>query len=446
MKYIKAFNNRNDLEIYKKSKLTTPHVFLNKQNLRDLDYLEKYDRLEYISSTSTGGQYIDLGYKLLENTDDIRIDIKFNIFDHGKDGLQQSTLIAAQPESGAYPGFTMRINANDINSSTNVVTLNTKWLCSKDWSSYIENGKTRYGCIYFNPKRLNGDPAMGGGTFTYINRIYEYSIVLDQIPDSQINDFNCHLFCALDSSNQPFRYIAADLYYLKFTKGNTVIRNLVPVRRKSDNVVGLYDIENNHFYVSQGDEPFVAGPILEYNKIYNISYLESTGTQWIDTLIHPTTGYGFELYGGFTHFANNEFFGGGNNFNNGLGICTQYTGSYGIIVGTTEVCQISAEDNVMHLFKVNSDGTVYVDNEYKGQSTTQMPDGNYTMNIFKHSSTNVPLFAKIYYCKIFDNNDNLVFDGIPVRKNGIGYMFDRVTNTLFENKGTENFILGRDIL
>ena len=79
MKYIKAFNNRNDLEIYKKSKLTTPHIFLNKQNLRDLDYLEEYEQLEYISSTATGGQYINLGCKLMENTDDIHIDIKFKI-------------------------------------------------------------------------------------------------------------------------------------------------------------------------------------------------------------------------------------------------------------------------------------------------------------------------------------------------------------------------------
>ena len=106
------------------------------------------------------------------------------------------------------------------------------------------------------------------------------------------------------------------------------------------------------------------------------------------------------------------------------------------------MCQISAGNNVMHLFKVNSDGTVYVDNEYKGQSTTQMPDGDYTMNIFRHSSNKVPLSTKIYYCKIFDNNDNLVFDGVPVRKNGIGYMYDKVTKRLFGNNGTGNFILG----
>lgn len=264
MKYIKAFNNRNDLEIYKKSKFTAPHVFLNKQNLQDLDYLEKYDQLEYISSTSTGGQYINLGCKLLENTDDIKIDIKFNITDHGKTGVQQSTLIASQPEVSPYPGFTIRIGRYEVTDTRNVVTFNNKWMCSTDWVSYTNSSKIGYSFSYMVPMGEYSYKPAGDGTTTLIGQIYEYSIVLDQIPDSQISDFNCHLFCALDSSNQPFRYIAADLYYLKFTKGNTVIRNLVPARRKSDNAVGLYDIENDHFYVSQGDEPFVAGPILEY--------------------------------------------------------------------------------------------------------------------------------------------------------------------------------------
>ena len=79
MKYIKAFNNSNDLEIYRKSKFVSPHLFLNKQNVRDIHYLEEYEQLYYISSTATGGQYIDLGCKLFETTDEVQIEIKFNL-------------------------------------------------------------------------------------------------------------------------------------------------------------------------------------------------------------------------------------------------------------------------------------------------------------------------------------------------------------------------------
>ena len=215
----------------------------------------KYRKLSYISSTSTGGQYIDLGCKLLEDTDDIQLDIKFNVKNHGKTGTQQSTLIASQPEVSPYPGFTMRIG-NSLANSTNAVVFNTKWLCSKDWASYTEGGKTRYGCIYMSPKQ-NGSALISGGTCTELNQVYEYSILLDNIPNDQINDFNCYLFCALSSSNQPFRFIEADLYYLKITKGNTVIRDLIPVEDIATGDIGLYDQQNDVFYKSQGDDPFI---------------------------------------------------------------------------------------------------------------------------------------------------------------------------------------------
>ena len=43
--------------------------------------LNRYTPLEYISSTQTGGQFIDLGCKLMENTDDIEIGDKVIIKD-----------------------------------------------------------------------------------------------------------------------------------------------------------------------------------------------------------------------------------------------------------------------------------------------------------------------------------------------------------------------------
>ena len=263
MKYIKKFNSETQLETYKKSNFVSPHVYLN-ANLNTVKYMEEYQQLQYISSTSTGGQYIDLGCHLMENTDDIQIDIKFNIKGHGKTGIDQSTLIAAQPEVNPYPGFTMRILNYDVTDTRTVVTFNTKWLCSEYWGTYVDaNNKKRYGCIYLSPKTLTGNAAViTGGSFTNLNNVYEYSILLDNIPQDQCHNMNTHLFCALNSSGQPFRFIEADLHYLKFTKGGQVIRNLIPVKKVSTNEIGLYDMENDHLYISQGDEPFVAGPII----------------------------------------------------------------------------------------------------------------------------------------------------------------------------------------
>lgn len=42
-------------------------------------------------------------------------------------------------------------------------------------------------------------------------------------------------------------------------------------------------------------------------------------------------------------------------------------------------------------------------------------------------------------------NDSKVYDLIAVRKNGVGYMYDKVSQTLFGNDGTGDFTYGNDI-
>ena len=257
MKYIKKFNNKAQLETYKKSNFISPHVYLD-SNLNTVKFMQEYKRLEYISSTQTGGQYIDLGCHLMENTDDIQMDIKFNIKGNGKDNNGQSTLIASQPEVNPYPGFVLRKTSNDT-AYNNYQFID----CSAKWS--FENS-TKMGNKYFaNALRgpLNNEVLDNTNTIhKRIGNIYEETVLFNNIPQKQCHNMNCHLFCALNSSNNPFRYVEADLYYLKFTKGGQVIRNLIPVKKVSTNEIGLYDMENDHLYISQGDEPFVAGPII----------------------------------------------------------------------------------------------------------------------------------------------------------------------------------------
>lgn len=215
----------------------------------------EYTELNYISSTQTGGQYIDLGCKLMENTDDIQMYIKFNIKGNGKDSNGQSTLIASQPEVNPYPGFVLRKTSN------NTSYYNYQFIdCSAKWS--FENSTKSGNKYYANALRgpLNDEALDNTNTIhKQIGNIYEETVLFNNIPQAQCHNMNCHLFCALNSSNNPFRFIEADLYYLKFIKGGIIIRDLIPAKRNSDNEIGLYDLENNVFYTSQGTDPFVAG-------------------------------------------------------------------------------------------------------------------------------------------------------------------------------------------
>jgi len=59
--------------------------------------------------------------------------------------------------------------------------------------------------------------------------------------------------------------------------------------------------------------------------------------------------------------------------------------------------------------------------------------------------TTYTLKGRIYYFRYYEGT-TLVFDAIPVRKSGVGYLYDRVSGRLFGNAGTGAFAYGSDTL
>ena len=50
------------------------------------------------------------------------------------------------------------------------------------------------------------------------------------------------------------------IYDLKFYEGDSIVRNFIPARRNSDNVLGMYDTVSGTFFTNDGTGTFVAGP------------------------------------------------------------------------------------------------------------------------------------------------------------------------------------------
>ena len=50
------------------------------------------------------------------------------------------------------------------------------------------------------------------------------------------------------------------IYDCKIWVGNKLLRHFIPCYRKSDNVIGMYDVVNKVFYVNQGTGSFTKGP------------------------------------------------------------------------------------------------------------------------------------------------------------------------------------------
>ncbi|MBO7483572.1 MAG: hypothetical protein J6T55_00395, partial [Alphaproteobacteria bacterium] len=185
------------------------------------------------------------------------------------------------------------------------------------------------------------------------------------------------------------------------------------------------------------------------NRCIEVEYLESTGTQYIDTGINTTSNIGFDVAFKWDTFntVNSRF----------LGVIKQVGSTYLRHHSTDSGTSFSyhASDTItliqgpattgFHSFSYNSitkkfnfDGT-----EITAQAPTTFDIGLDFWFFGRNSNTeSLKNYAsvKIYYCKIYDGN-TLVRDFIPViapfkPKGKQNCMFDRVTKKLFCNKGS----------
>ena len=193
---------------------------------------EGYTELEYIASTSSGGQYIDLNillYDVLDKPYDIAI--KFNLIGNGSDNDFQATIFGCQDNTGSHwPGTFIRRNGN-----TNVQ------------GRYI-GGSNKDNTIGYlgNIIELTEKTPPSKNVYNYNN-------------SGKVHSWGTSLFCAFaDANGTPMRQSEAKIYYFKLFVSSTLVRDLVPCKNSND-VIGMYDLVNNTFYTSPNNVAFVGG-------------------------------------------------------------------------------------------------------------------------------------------------------------------------------------------
>lgn len=192
-----------------------------------------YTELEYISSTKTGSQYIDLNIMLYDTLNkNYDIAIKYNAIGAGQDNYQP-TVFGCQTTTNPWPGTFIRMNQA---GSTNTV------------------GRYIGGTAKDNTLGNNGT---------------DIELPVQIAPNKNVTNFNnsnkthtwgTSLFCTFNSQDKTSvnRFIEAKLYYFKLFVEGTLVRDMVPCKNSND-VVGLYDIVNNVFYTSPNGTAFIAG-------------------------------------------------------------------------------------------------------------------------------------------------------------------------------------------
>ena len=113
---------------------------------------------------------------------------------------------------------------------------------------------------------------------------------------------------------------------------------------------------------------------------------------------------------------------------------------------------IKKVDNEIHIFDISGNGIIRLDddtyninNEGNTNNTSSSFKCPYSLLLFAANDHGIKYSDqfRIYSCQIYENNI-LLFDLIPVKKNGVGYLYNKVTNQLLSNSGSGNFILGPD--
>jgi hypothetical protein len=194
----------------------------------------------------------------------------------------------------------------------------------------------------------------------------------------------------------------------------------------------------------------MSGKRLPYDA--EVEFLESTGTQWIDTGVLANGEFDFDYM-----FRMNTL--QGNTVGMGARSASQFLTA--LQINTNNEITFAYLSTVWPKIKISSniDYRVQLSFHSGSQSATVNDTVLFTDNkvgtellnlpiyIFKRSNsateTTYGLVGRFYFCKIWQNGV-LVRDYIPVRKGTVGYLYDRVSGKLFGNAGTGAFGYGND--
>ena len=246
------------------------------------------------------------------------------------------------------------------------------------------------------------------------------------------------------------------LYAFKlWDSDNNLILDMIPAKDGSG-VACLYNRATDTLYYNQGTGTYTTGP--EIDPYTYLEYIQSTGTQYIDTGVTGNNDTVIELQADIT-------------------IGSQATGVYGSrIYGTTA----SSLNDAFHLYQLYTNNNMQVGYDTTSTNVTVVPglhtyladknsfkvDGT-TLYTFTSSTFTTPssillfschtgsdgstvdtrrMVGKVYSFKIYNNNA-LVRNLVPARReldNAVG-MYDTVTDQFFGNAGTGTFIEGPEV-
>ena len=187
-----------------------------------------------------------------------------------------------------------------------------------------------------------------------------------------------------------------------------------------------------------------SGKPLPYDA--EVEYLESTGTQYIDTEIIATENTRVKATLMTLSTDNKNWFGGQVlPVNNGFVFNSYSVDKLEYCFGSGGWVRVGVPNILGRIFTVDfgKDGLVIDGNTVSTPSYTTFAQQSAPIAICIRAGGTADINGRLYALQIYQNGV-LVRDFIPVRVVTVGYMYDRVSGQLFGNSSTGAFIVGPD--
>ncbi len=380
----------------------------------------KYTQVDYIESL--GDSYIDTDY-IPVDLNDLKIDYISDIPSNG--------FIIGLLSNGKYYGIRRNNNASiRWHSATGIYDISTN---------------LQYD-TYYNVKQDNDE--------LYIDGIQYEGVKVGENISSLDVSHSLFLF-ARNNNGKADSFSKVRLKELSIKSNNKIIRNYVPVIDKNKNICLFDKVEEKCSY-NLGKGIFISKD-LEINKKYydkegnqytKVEYLESTGTQYINTEYNPINFYQLTInyisyippiYGNVIGLVSNGQYYGMRRNNDSSIRWHSVTGIYDINVNLSYNVYYNVIQNVDELY---IDGIQYNGANYDSTSSLS---SSYPLYIFaRNNNGNSDCFSQTRLKKLSIKSGNtLIRDYIPViNMNGRPCLFDDVEDKCYYNQGTGEFLYG----
>lgn len=231
----------------------------------------------------------------------------------------------------------------------------------------------------------------------------------------------------------------------------------MPIYKGNTKIVKLYKSSTQIVKRYKGTDIIYSASRLP-SAFQEVEYIESSGTQYIDTWYQPNQDTKVDTNVLITQFPSSE------NAGNILGSRTAYGNSQYQLISWkiqnhvlefrygsrdyTASATISLTENTKYNIVCSKLG-LYVNNVLSHAVNTSTFQTSYNLYIFGYNNAGVfssPSFIKLYSCQIYDNN-TLVRDFVPCYRksdNEIG-LYDLVNGVFYTNAGTGTFIVGGNV-